>query len=130
MNDDVFAVDFEVSKKEFDEWRAQMPTREQAAQIREAHSAGYSLPLDFPELIGEKIMEIKAGYGVLTLTVQALGAGFRCFRVCAQACMECCRDSGACAFANIEPEEFYSNKGFALQLFDCGLDIVNVRFVA
>lgn len=132
MSKDIFEVKFKVSKKEFDNWMTQMPTPEQAVQIRKALIAGDCPPLGFPEFIGEKVMEVEAGYGrILTLTLQALGEGFRCFRVYAHARMEGFSDSGhdPYAFAQIEPEELYSEKGFALQLYDCGLDIVNVRFI-
>ena len=129
MSEDIFEVEFTVSKKEFDNWMTQMPSDEQAVQIRKALIAGDNAPSGFPEFIGEKVMEIEAGYGVLTLTLQALGEGFRCFRVYAQAYMKGFSHSGPYAFAQIEPEELYSKKGFSLQLYDCGFDIVNVRFI-
>lgn len=129
MSDDVFEVEFKLPKADYNKAIAQMPSDEQAVQIRKALIAGDNSSV-FPEFIGEKVMEIKAGYGILTLALQALGEGFRCFRVYAHARMEGFSDSGPYAFAQIEPEELYSEKGFALQLRDCGLDIVNVRFVA
>ena len=130
MSEDMFDVEFNVSKEDYEKAMSQMPSREQAALIRKAYSCGDEVSYDFPEFIGEKIMALKAGYGILTLTLQAFGAGLRCFRIYAHARMEGCSHSGSYAVANIEPEEFYSKKGFALRLFDCGFDIVNIRFVS
>ncbi len=130
MSDDVFEVEFKLPKADYNKAIAQMPSDEQTVQIRKALIAGDNAHSGFPEFIGEKVMEIEAGYGVLTLTLQALGEGFRCFRVYAHACMAGFSDSGPYAFVQIEPKELYSEKGFALRLRDCGLDVVNVRFVA